>query len=227
MHKKTLTGYWFSGWFGKRWWITLYAFWLGMTLAGQGCGKQRTPRKARTAASSEANHTAGTETASTPGEKTTGGISPSNIRLRQVNKPQFDAWLQNQRGKVVLVDFWATWCMPCRELFPHTVQVHRQWAAKGLVVTTVSLDDPDAEAQVREFLAQQGAEFENFLAVGPPEPFEAFQITGGAIPYLRIYGPDGQVVSELASARQPIEPADIDKAVQQALAGLPKAEQPK
>jgi|GEM_PF-464688 len=227
MHKKTLVYSWLSGWFGKRWWITLYAFWLGMALAGQGCGQQRVPRKVRNAASSESNHTAGPETASRPGEKPAGSLQPSEVRLRQVNKLQFDAWLQKQRGKVVLVDFWASWCPPCRELFPHTVQVHRQWAAKGLVVTTVSLDDPDAEAQVREFLAQQGAEFENFLAVGPPEPVEAFQIAGGAIPYLRIYGPDGQVVSELASARQPIEPADIAKAVQQALAALPQPGQPK
>jgi thiol-disulfide isomerase/thioredoxin len=227
MYIKSPEGSWLSGWFGKRWWITLYAFWLGMTLGGQGCGKQRVPRKARSAASSEVNHTGAPETASMPGEKRGGTLTPLNVRLRQVNKPDFDSWLQKQRGKVVLVDFWATWCMPCRELFPHTVQVYRQWGAKGLVVASVSLDDTDSEPQVRQFLAQQGAEFENFLAVGPPEPFEAFQITGGAIPYLRIYGPDGQVVHELASARQPIEPADIDKAVQQALAALPQTGQPK
>lgn len=176
---------------------TAIVFWLAMALASDGCNAQQPAQKNSL--------------------ESTSALRPSEVRLRQVDKAGFDAWLRTQAGKVVFVDFWATWCPPCRELFPHTVQIHRQWASKGLVVVAVSMDDPESEPQVRQFLAQQGAAFENFIAVGPPEPFEAFQITGGAIPYFRIYGPDGKVLRELASVQQNIAPADIDQAVQKAL----------
>lgn len=182
--------------------LCIFIFWLAMALASEGCNAQQPTQKTSF------------ESASAPSVSTP---RPSEVRLRKVDKAGFDAWLRTQAGKVVLVDFWATWCPPCRELFPHTVQVHRQFGSKGLVVVAVSMDDPDSESQVRQFLAQQGADFENFIAVGPPEPFEAFQIAGGAIPYFRIYGPDGKVLRELASARQNIEPTDIDRAVQKAL----------
>jgi thiol-disulfide isomerase/thioredoxin len=182
---------------------TVGLFWLAMVLASDGCNAQQPTQKTSL------------ESASAPSASTR---TPSAIRLRKVDKAGFDAWLRTQTGKVVLVDFWATWCPPCRELFPHTVQVHRQFGPKGLVVVAVSMDDPESEQEVRQFLAQQGADFENFLALGPPEPFEAFQITGGAIPYFRIYGPDGNLLRELASARQNITSDEIDKAVQEALA---------
>ncbi len=212
---------WF--WWGTRGGMTIlpiWIFWLGIGLAMEGCAEPSTPPTSSRTGHSAAKPRSDTQTPSARTEATV-RLSPAQVRLQQVDKAGFDAWLQSQKGKVVLVDFWATWCMPCRELFPHTVHLHRQWASKGLLVAAVSMDDPDSEQLVRQFLAQQGADFENFLALGPPEPFEAFQIPGGAVPCVRIYGPDGKLFRELASGYQNIEPADIDKAVQQALAALP------
>ena len=53
------------------------------------------------------------------------------------------------RGKVVLVDFWATWCLPCMAQLPHTVELADRFRDRGLTVATVSLDEPENIEQVR------------------------------------------------------------------------------
>ena len=51
---------------------------------------------------------------------------------------QFD--LKNHEGKVVIVDFWASWCVPCRRSFPWLNAMHRKYADQGLVIIGVNLD---------------------------------------------------------------------------------------
>ncbi|HEX5043202.1 MAG TPA: DUF4266 domain-containing protein [Candidatus Polarisedimenticolaceae bacterium] len=60
------------------------------------------------------------------------------------------------QGKVVLVDFWASWCAPCRESFPWMARMQQQYGPRGLVVVTVDLDE-DADAAARFLAAQPGA----------------------------------------------------------------------
>ena len=60
--------------------------------------------------------------------------------------------LSSYRGKVVLLDFWATWCVPCREETPHFVELQQKYAGRGLQIIGVSMDDsPDP---VRPFVQQ-------------------------------------------------------------------------
>lgn len=60
--------------------------------------------------------------------------------------------LSSYRGKVVLLDFWATWCVPCREEIPHFVEMQQQYGSQGLQIIGVSMDDsPDP---VRPFYQQ-------------------------------------------------------------------------
>jgi thiol-disulfide isomerase/thioredoxin len=52
--------------------------------------------------------------------------------------------LSSYRGKVVLLDFWATWCVPCREATPHFVELQRKYGDRGLQIIGISMDDsPD------------------------------------------------------------------------------------
>ena len=63
--------------------------------------------------------------------------------------------LADHRGKVVLINYWATWCEPCREELPGLSRIARESAAKGLAVVGVSLDaGPGAPAAVRVFAAR-------------------------------------------------------------------------
>jgi len=51
--------------------------------------------------------------------------------------------LSEYKGKVVLLDFWATWCTPCREEIPHFVEMQNQYGARGFQVIGISMDDDD------------------------------------------------------------------------------------
>jgi thiol-disulfide isomerase/thioredoxin len=61
------------------------------------------------------------------------------------------------RGKVVYVDFWASWCGPCRRSFPWMNEMHRKYRDQGLAIVAVNVDKKRADAE--RFLAQLPAEF--------------------------------------------------------------------
>jgi len=140
-----------------------------------------------------------------------------SISVSVANIDEYRATLARLRGKVVLVDFWATWCPSCVVQFPHTVELHKKYAGRGLAVVSVSLDEPDAESQVRKFLRRNGASFDNLLSAygGGVKAIEAFGLSG-AVPCYRVYDRSGELRHEFAvdprAARQ-FGPADIDAAV--------------
>lgn len=65
--------------------------------------------------------------------------------------------LQQYKGKVVYVDFWASWCGPCAQSFPFMNQLHKDLHAKGLEIIGVNLDEEPEEA--KGFLAKKPAQF--------------------------------------------------------------------
>jgi thiol-disulfide isomerase/thioredoxin len=67
------------------------------------------------------------------------------------------AKLPHTTGKVVLVDFWASWCGPCKASFPALNRLQEKYAAKGLVIIGVGVDDDPAKYQ--QFAAKMGAKF--------------------------------------------------------------------
>ncbi|MGD0516985.1 MAG: TlpA disulfide reductase family protein [Thermoguttaceae bacterium] len=142
----------------------------------------------------------------------------SGEKLPSIDADGLAKFVAQHRGKVVLIDFWATWCPPCAQLFPHTVELHKRWADRGLAVAAVSLDDPSEEPIVRRFLAAKGANFPNFISrFGASEQSaEAFDIKGGGIPFLRIYDRQGKLLNTLGGDK-PVDPQEIDRAVQEAL----------
>jgi thiol-disulfide isomerase/thioredoxin len=119
----------------------------------------------------------------------------STIKLEALKWTQFKERLaSNKQAKYTLVDAWATNCGPCKENFPHLVEMHRKYAGKGLAVISLSLDDPSdskAIAAAKEFLQQKQAVFTNILLDEPfGEGFEKLDIN--AIPAVFIFDPDGK-----------------------------------
>jgi len=70
-------------------------------------------------------------------------------------EPAFD--VTEYRGKVVVVDFWASWCVPCRRSFPWWNEMHRKYGVDGLVIVGVNMDAHADKAQ--DFLNEFPAEF--------------------------------------------------------------------
>ncbi len=63
------------------------------------------------------------------------------------------ATLQEYRGQVVLLDFWATWCLPCRVSIPELVELQQKYRSQGVAVVGVAMDDPaqTSDADLRKF----------------------------------------------------------------------------
>ena len=91
------------------------------------------------------------------------------------------------RGKVVLLNFWATWCGPCRREMPHLENLHRRFSPDGLIVLGIN-DEP--RAQAREFLSKRGMTFPN-LHTPDGQVFRQYGIT--ALPTSLIIDRNGRV----------------------------------
>jgi len=71
--------------------------------------------------------------------------------------------LSDFKGKVVVLDFWATWCGPCRASLPHLNEVQGRFAGQGLVVVGISVDDTEPQV-VRHFVDRLGLKFRMAMA---------------------------------------------------------------
>jgi thiol-disulfide isomerase/thioredoxin len=145
--------------------------------------------------------------------------SAEAVTVRVVDETEFAAVLHRYRGKVVLVDVWATWCLNCLELFPHTVELSEQYADRGLVVVSLSMDDPDQRAAVLERLQSNGATFDNFISRygGSDQSAEAFGLEDLILPKYRLYDRSGQIHNTLRSSEGPLSAEDVDRAVEELL----------
>lgn len=134
----------------------------------------------------------------------------------------------NKKAKLTLVDAWATWCGPCKENFPHVVEMHQKYSGKGLAVISLSLDDREKPKQVdeaREFLKEKKAVFTNFLL---DEDFgDGFdKLNVNAIPAVFLFGPDGKEVKRftLDDTENQFTYEEVEKAVAALLDGTPAPE---
>lgn len=118
--------------------------------------------------------------------------SPNPVTLVQGDRETLASILRNHQGKVVLVDFWATWCGPCVKQFPHSIELSRKHREDGLAVVTVSMNEPKERDSVLAFLERQKADIDNLLPeYGAGSEFlEAFDLRGD-IPFYRLYDRQG------------------------------------
>jgi len=122
------------------------------------------------------------------------------------------------RTKPLLVNFWATWCDPCRDEFPDLVKIDKEYRPKGLDFISISLDDPpDIKTAVPDFLKKMQATMPAYvLNVSDPEP--AIQTVdpewSGALPATFLFDANGAVVfKQFGRVKTPELRAAIQKVV--------------
>ena len=74
-------------------------------------------------------------------------------------QPQFQGDLAGLRGRVVVVNFWASWCVPCRQEMPALEEVSRGYAEAGKPVTVIGVDASDVRSEAAKFLAEVGVTY--------------------------------------------------------------------
>lgn len=107
----------------------------------------------------------------------------------------FQKVLAQYRGKALLVNFWATWCEPCRDEYPMLNELAKQYAPKGLQVVGVSMDDDGDLILMRRFLARYKPIFPNYRKMaGAEAAFRESVLPGwtGTMPISIFYGKDGR-----------------------------------
>jgi thiol-disulfide isomerase/thioredoxin len=155
-------------------------------------------------------------------ETPTDSAARSTVTVEPVAPEEFQKFIAGQRGKVVFVDFWATYCLPCREKFPRTLALAKKYGDQGLTVVSMSMDSPEPAYQkkILEFLTQQNSQIKNFAnrLEDTDAAFAALDIVGGALPHYKIYGRNGKLRNKFGGdPDHPFDEADIERALVAAL----------
>jgi thiol-disulfide isomerase/thioredoxin len=121
--------------------------------------------------------------------------------------------LSSYRGRIVVLNFWATYCIPCRKEMPDLAAIQNQYAAFGVQVIGAAADDLTAVPKVRAFIKEAKVNFPVWLGSTAAD-MERFGL-GSALPGTLVIGRDGKIV---ASIRGVIKPAELRSQLEKLLA---------
>jgi thiol-disulfide isomerase/thioredoxin len=130
------------------------------------------------------------------------GYSASAFRkkpvvLEMAGAEMLAALRKNGTGKFLVINFWATWCEPCRAEFPDLLDIAEMYQKRPLQLVTVSTNYPDEKKAVQAFLEEQHAVTRN-LIFGTTDPYQligAFDKTwSGGVPFTMVLGLNGEVL---------------------------------
>jgi thiol-disulfide isomerase/thioredoxin len=98
-------------------------------------------------------------------EKEQSGLkSVSDVEVGFTNEQDIQKFIKNREGKMLFVNVWATWCLPCIEEFPYLIQIYNEYRDKEFDFLSLSADyGENADSVVRSFLISQQAEFPVYI----------------------------------------------------------------
>ncbi len=138
--------------------------------------------------------------------------APPAVSVQLIHYADLSNRVSALHGQIVVVDFWADYCLPCKREFPKLLELHRKYAGQGFTAISVSLDDPaDAEARerVRRFLVEKQAAFANYLLDEKPEVWQTKLKIGGP-PCVFVFDRRGRLVKKY---HDHVDYGDIEKLV--------------
>ncbi|MBI2384621.1 MAG: TlpA family protein disulfide reductase [Elusimicrobia bacterium] len=123
------------------------------------------------------------------------------------------ARLSDFKGRVVLVDFWATWCYPCLQELPDLKALYRRHEGKGFVILAVSIDEGGKEA-VAAFVAENKVPYPVLLAGSGP--IKGWRVRG--LPVAHLIDREGRIVRSWVGYK---DPSELEGNVKALLSGEP------
>jgi len=142
------------------------------------------------------------------GEAEMAHIAKEPVVLNPAGLDELKALRKNGTGKVLLVDFWATWCGPCTAELPEFQKMYRMYRKRAFDLVTVSVNFPDERKGVMKFLDEQNASSRN-LIFSTNETYDemaAFDPAWNAgVPYTVLIGIDGKVIYQQQGEIDPLE----------------------
>lgn len=136
------------------------------------------------------------------------GLRGSNDLIRPIDEAGLQQLIKEARGRIVLVNFWATWCEPCVEEFPDLVKIVREFQPLGVNIIFVTIDESeDISGKVAPFLKAQGVSFRSYMKKTKDDEIFINTIDpqwSGAIPATFIYDAHG-VLAKRFVAKQNFE----------------------
>jgi thiol-disulfide isomerase/thioredoxin len=119
------------------------------------------------------------------------------------------------RGQVVVLDFWATYCPPCRDEIPHLVRLQKQFGPKGLKVVGLNVGGDEDRPKVPDFVRQYGIQYQ--LADPDDETVRLFLADNDAIPQTFVLDRRGRLVRHFVGYDGDVA-AELEQAINDALA---------
>ena len=219
---------------------TLFAATFALILSIAGCGNsdpEVTPSADSDATLGEAQDTEGSEGVEGNSEPPLPDVTSAvdsvpeaetgdpEVAVAAASPEEFQQVLAKHKGKVILVDFWATWCKPCVDGLPNTTELAHKNADRGLVVVTMRIgaaNDPDETAEALAKLKEKNVTLQNYICSlgGGDESFAAYDIGDSGLPHYKSYGRDGKLVKEFRNDPEAgigISATDVDADVEKLL----------
>jgi thiol-disulfide isomerase/thioredoxin len=152
--------------------------------------------------------------------------APARGKVRSGSLGDLRQWVEDQKGRPVLLTFWATWCAPCVKEVPELKEAMKRFAPRRLAVMAVSLDgftvDDHAEgrAKVEEFAASHDLPYDTFYYEGDPDPLSEAYDLPGPIPFAIVLDEKGKVKQRLMGS---VGPETFRRRLEEALSTPPSS----
>ena len=111
------------------------------------------------------------------------------FKLERIDAPSID--LASLKGKVVVVNFWATWCPPCREELPYLISTVKEFEPRGVVLVAINRDDRPEQRDVVTAYLSSLPQLAPYAALGSPADAERYQVK--ALPSVFVLDREGKL----------------------------------